>query len=144
MEVKGFQGYYRFLSNFYPIEITFEGLTYTSSEAAFQAQKTLDEELRARFTRLDAREARTLGRDKKKTKVRKDWEDVKLNVMYKILRKKFSKQPCRNMLMETGDAYLEETNYWYDTFWGVYNGIGKNHLGRLLMLVRDEIKEGIV
>lgn len=143
-EIKGFQGSYRFLSNFYPFQVTFEGLTYQSSEAAFQAQKTLDEESRARFTRLNAREARTLGRDKQKTKIRADWDDIKLNVMYKILREKFSHQSCKSMLLETGDVHLEETNYWHDTFWGVYNGVGWNHLGKLLMIVRDELKEGII
>ena len=61
--------------------------------------------------------------------------------MYRILKIKFSRQPFRNMLLDTGDAYLEETNYWHDTFWGVYNGEGRNHLGRLLMVVRDELKE---
>lgn len=141
-DIKGFQGYYRFLSNFYPVKIDWEGLTYSSSEAAFQASKSLDQDIRRQFLTLSAREARKKG--KEEIKAREDWKDVKLNVMYKILREKFSKQPCRNMLIETGDAYLEETNYWHDTFWGVYNGIGENHLGRLLMLVRDEIKEGIV
>ena len=140
-EIKGFQGNYRFLSNFYPLQITFGRLPYGSSEAAYQAQKTLDEERRKEFTTLDAREARRLGRQ---VKIRNDWESEKLNVMYKILREKFSKQPCRNMLLETEHAYLEETNYWHDSFWGVYNGVGENHLGRLLMLVRDELKEEII
>jgi len=137
-EIRGFRGCYGFLSNFYPMDITFEGLTYKSSEAAYQAQKTLDEKLRIRFTGLDAWSARRLGRQ---IKIRKDWEDIKVDVMYRILKIKFSRQPFRNMLLDTGDAYLEETNYWRDTFWGVYNGEGRNHLGRLLMVVRDELKE---
>lgn len=140
-DIKGFQGYYRFLSNFYPCKIEFEGLTYGSSEAAYQAQKSLDMETRNWVATLDARGARRVGRQ---IQIREGWEEDKLNVMYKILREKFSKQPCRNMLIDTDGDYLEETNYWHDTFWGVYNGIGENHLGRLLMLVRDEIKEGIV
>jgi len=137
-EIRGFRGCYGFLSNFYPMDITFEGLTYKSSEAAYQAQKTLDEKLRIRFTGLDAWSARRLGRQ---IKIRKDWKDIKVDVMYRILKIKFSRQPFRNMLLDTGDAYLEETNYWRDTFWGVYNGEGRNHLGRLLMVVRDELKE---
>lgn len=64
--------------------------------------------------------------------------------MYKLLRAKFVQEPMRSKLLETGEAYLEETNYWKDTFWGVYNGTGENRLGRLLMLVRDELREGIL
>ena len=42
------------------------------------------------------------------------------------------------MLQETRDFYLEETNWWNDTFWGVCNRKGKNILGHLLMKIRDE------
>ena len=139
--IKGFQGKYRFLSNFYPCNIMFEGLSYRSSEAAYQASKFIDLSTKQLFTEIDAREARKLG---KAMPIREDWEDIKLNIMYRILRAKFSKEPFRKMLLDTNDDYLEETNYWYDTFWGVYNGVGKNHLGQLLMLVRDELKEGII
>jgi ribA/ribD-fused uncharacterized protein len=139
--IKGFQGEFRFLSNFYPVEVKFGDLVFSSAEAAYQAQKTLDMKLREEFTHLDARSARRLGRN---IAIRQDWEEERLNIMYRILRDKFAGEPLRNMLLETGSAYLEETNYWHDTFWGVYNGVGENHLGRLLMVVRDELKEGII
>jgi predicted NAD-dependent protein-ADP-ribosyltransferase YbiA (DUF1768 family) len=64
--------------------------------------------------------------------------------MYRILRVKFGKELYRSKLIATGTNYLEETNYWHDDYWGVYNGKGENHLGRLLMVVRDEINEGII
>ena len=57
--IKGFQGEYRFLSNFYPCQIEFEGLTYFSSEAAYQAQK--EPGRLTEFLGLNAREARRLG-----------------------------------------------------------------------------------
>jgi len=139
--INGFQGQYRFLSNFYPCTIEWQELTYRSSEAAYQASKFLDKKVKEKFTTLNARKARTLGQSIKK---RDDWESEKLNVMYRVLRTKFTKEPMRSMLLDTGGAYLEETNYWYDKFWGVYNGEGLNHLGRLLMVVRDELVEGIV
>lgn len=140
-EIKGFQGEYRFLSNFYPVDITFEGLKYKSSEAAYQASKSLYEEVKETFTQLSAREARSLGG---KIELRPDWETSKLNIMYRILREKFREPNLRGQLLNTGDLYLEETNYWRDTFWGVYNGAGLNYLGRILMVVRDEIREGII
>lgn len=140
--IKGFQGDYRFLSNFYPVEVKFEGVVYKNSEAAYQCAKFSSDTLKEYFSQLDARTARNEGR--RLQPVRSDWEAEKSNVMYRILRAKFSVEPMRSLLLATGDAYLEETNYWHDTFWGVYNGVGENHLGRLLMLVRDELKEGII
>ena len=137
-EIKGFHGKYRFLSNFYPSPVTWEGLEFKSSEAAYQASKAISEEIRLQFTKLDAREARQLG---KQIKLREDWEEVKRNVMYRILIEKFLREPLRTKLIKTEDAYLEETNYWHDTFWGVCNGEGKNHLGKLLMLVRDQYRK---
>jgi ribA/ribD-fused uncharacterized protein len=143
-EIKGFQGQYRFLSNFYPCEIWWEGYCYKSSEAAYQASKTADLTIKERMEKLNARDARTLGQDKTQTILIPGWDTLKLNVMYRILRIKFAKDPLRGQLESTYTSYLEETNYWRDDFWGVYNGKGENHLGRLLMLVRDEIKEGII
>lgn len=140
-KIMGFQGRYRFLSNFYPSTVEFEDRIYKSSEAAYQAAKSPHKQVKDGFTSIDAREARKLGR---RIAIRLDWEADKLNVMYRVLRVKFSGEPLRSMLITTEDQYLEETNYWHDTFWGVYNGEGLNHLGRLLMLVRDELREGII
>lgn len=142
VDIKGFQGEYRVLSNFYPCTVRFEELTFRSSEAAYQANKSSSKRVRQALTNMNAREARTYGR---RIAVRPDWEEDKLNVMYRILRVKFTQNPdLRQKLLDTGNVHLEETNWWKDRFWGVYNGVGENHLGRLLMLVRDEIREGII
>lgn len=47
----------------------------------------------------------------------------------------------QRLLLDTGDAILEEGNHWNDTFWGVRlkNGQGQNHLGKILMQVRMEL-----
>ena len=42
--------------------------------------------------------------------------------------------------MATGDAELVEGNTWNDTYWGVCNGVGHNHLGKILMQVRQELQ----
>ena len=39
-----------------------------------------------------------------------------------------------------GNEELIEENWWNDTFWGVCRGVGKNHLGQILMKIRKEIK----
>lgn len=45
--------------------------------------------------------------------------------------------------LSTGDAELVEGNTWNDTWWGVNatTGKGKNMLGRLLMQVREELRQ---
>ena len=75
-----------------------------------------------------------------KVKLREDWEQVKLLVMEDLVRQKFSKDPLKDRLLSTGSEYLEETNWWKDTYWGVCNGVGENILGQILMRVRDSLR----
>jgi predicted NAD-dependent protein-ADP-ribosyltransferase YbiA (DUF1768 family) len=49
--------------------------------------------------------------------------------MYDIVFDKFTRnKSLGDKLLETGDKYLEETNHWHDTCWGVCNGVGTNWL----------------
>ena len=43
--------------------------------------------------------------------------------------------------MATRDRVLIEGNDWGDTFWGMTDGEGENHLGKILMRVRAELRE---
>ena len=43
-------------------------------------------------------------------------------------------------LINTGKVKLIEGNNWRDDYWGVYNGKGKNVLGKLLMEIRNDLK----
>jgi ribA/ribD-fused uncharacterized protein len=136
-EIKSFSGDYSFLSNFYVSPVTFEGETYPSVEHAFQAAKSLDPIIRERIrTATTPGIAKKLGRAIKH--LRLDWEQVKLDVMLTLLRAKFQNVNLVRQLLATGGANLVEGNTWNDHFWGVCNGEGKNHLGRLLMQVRQE------
>lgn len=140
MTITKFRGKYAFLSNFYIAPFVYEGIRYTNSEAAFQAQKSLDIECRKKFSSLDGKQAKALGR---KIVLRPDWEDVKIAVMYRVLVAKFDQnRHLLNLLLETGDAELIEGNTWGDTFWGVnsYTYEGKNTLGLILMNIRDRVK----
>jgi predicted NAD-dependent protein-ADP-ribosyltransferase YbiA (DUF1768 family) len=60
-----------------------------------------------------------------------------------LLRQKFTDPGLRARLLATGTALLREGNWWRDTFWGVdqRTGAGQNHLGRLLMEIRDELRD---
>lgn len=51
-DIRWFRDKYDFLSNSYQAPVTYEGITYDSSECAFQAQKTLDNEVRKTFQHM--------------------------------------------------------------------------------------------
>jgi len=124
-----------FLSNMYECPVQYDGKTYRCAEAAFQAQKDLTR--RDEFTTLTGRQAKSLG---KKVELRKDWEAIKVGIMTDIVRCKFTQNPdLREKLLNTMDCYLEEGNTWNDTFWGVCRGRGRNTLGKILMIIRDEL-----
>ena len=134
-----FDGHWAFLSNFYWNEIEFEGITYPTNEHFFQAMKTLDiNERHAIANCLTPGRAKRMGR---RVALRPDWEDVKEAVMLEGLCLKFADEQLADWLLETGDEELVEGNWWEDTTWGVCNGVGENKLGKLLMKVRDMIKE---
>ncbi len=137
--IDSFRGEYFFLSNFYEAPVTFEGLTFMNNEAAFQAMKTLDIAERKKFTEMDPNRAKYHGR---RVELRYDWEAVKFDIMLDICRAKFAQNDeLAQKLLETDGEELVEGNTWRDTTWGVYNGKGKNWLGKILMQVRDELKE---
>lgn len=52
MTIDKFEGEYRFLSNFYPQPVIFEGMLFPSVEHAYQAAKTLDWDHRERIRAL--------------------------------------------------------------------------------------------
>jgi ribA/ribD-fused uncharacterized protein len=137
--ISSFRDEYFFLSNFYPVEIKLDGIVYLNAETAFQAQKTLDVEERRKFSMLkNPVQAKRLGH---KVKLRDDWEEVKLDIMTEVVSQKFLQHPhLIEMLLQTGDEELVEGNKWGDRFWGVCKGKGENHLGKILMKIRDAYK----
>lgn len=135
----GFDGDHRFLSNFYPSIVEYNGMHFSTVEHAYQAAKTLNPiQQREIQVVLTPSRAKTLGRY---VHMRHDWDDVKVQTMEVLLRKKFIGYHDLSLrLYQTGDKYLEETNTWNDTFWGVCNGKGQNVLGNLLMKIRKDVK----
>ena len=138
MAITRFREEYSFLSNFYPVNISYEGLNYTSVEAAFQACKTLNPSKKLMFTGLGAKDAKIRGR---LLPLRKDWEGVKEGIMYELCFQKFSENPhLKEKLLATGDQLLVEGNRYGDIYWGVVDGVGENKLGKILMRIREELK----
>lgn len=175
-EIKGFDGEYSFLSNFYekniliPLKVynysaeelqdkfgyVVNNLTNISSEMkiifptaehAFHAFKVFKNWERPTISELSEflkfRFCSTPGKAKREgRKISLNvsyWDEVKNEVMKYILIQKFSDPELMQKLIDTGDAYLEETNTWHDTYWGVCDGVGQNNLGKILMSIRREI-----
>lgn len=137
--IDSFRGEFGFLSNFYEATIYVEGMRYRSVEHAYQAFKTVDP-----WSRRLVREAKTPGEAKKlgkSVKLRPDWESVKVGLMRDFVRKKFENPFLQPLLLATGDAELIEGNTWNDTFWGVCRGVGENWLGKILMEIRQELRQ---
>jgi len=137
MKIDKFTDQFRFLSNFWYCDIRYEGIIYPSVEHAFQASKTLVQRERMNIALLKtAGQAKRAG---KKLRLRPDWEFVKLDIMQKLVTTKFKvHENLRHRLITTHDAELIESNTWNDTFWGMCNGVGENHLGKILMKVRNK------
>lgn len=139
-QIKGFKGEYQYLSNFAEYPIRYEGIVYGSSEAAFQAQKCCTEYEKLRFTGIRAGQSKRVGR---RVNLRPDWEDVKVAIMKDIVTQKFIQWPqLAKKLINTGNAELIEYNNWGDKFWGVTAHGGENHLGIILMEIRDDLRSG--
>ena len=136
--ITSFSGQYAFLSNFYPSPIYYNGLHYPTVEHAYQSMKTEDHGLRVGIAALlTPGEAKKVGR---KLKYRDNWEAIKMNIMRACIYDKFTQnRDLAQKLLDTGDSYLTEGNWWGDTFWGVCGGVGRNELGKQLMEMRDLI-----
>ena len=143
-----------FLSNFYFCGVkdinvieagedtrTYQVLRFNSSEALFQSLKCKDTDLRKEFTKLSADKSKKMGRS---VELRENWEQVKISMMeYTLLLKFGQNSDLSKLLLETGDHKLVEGNTWNDKFWGVseYDDQGENHLGILLMELREELNK---
>jgi len=139
MTISMFIGEFFWLSNFYPVPVIVDRIKFNSTEHAYQMFKTDDLDWRKQI-----KNAKTPGQSKRlgaKCPMRKDWDNVKVDVMRKCIRAKFTQnEDLKEKLLATGDQKLEEGNTWGDTFWGTVNGHGKNMLGRVLMEIREELR----
>lgn len=138
--ILGFFGEYRFLSNTHMCYVRVCGRTYPSSEHAYMALKTTDEDERLRIQQVVSPYA--AKRLSQEFVLREGWDDIRLVAMRKVVLAKFKQnKDLGQKLLATGTKLLEETNNWGDEFWGVnmQTRKGRNHLGLTLMSVRMEL-----
>lgn len=126
---------YGWMSNFYGSSMIIDGIEYQTNEHYYQSQKTsipeLQEKIRNQPTPFLAM---VTGRSLKPNEFRKDWEEIKVEVMLKGIRQKFKDPDLRDKLFDTRGSIIHEDNP-KDLFWGKN---GKDMLGKLLMQVRKE------
>jgi ribA/ribD-fused uncharacterized protein len=124
-----------------------KGACFQTSEAAYQYGKPRKQEVAdwlvsAPAPHLCAAAAHALF----VYDVRSNWTQIKVGRMRSVLLLKFDKSerfPLWQSLLDTGDAVLIEASG-TDAFWGVgKHGTGKHMLGRLLMEVRDDLKQQV-
>lgn len=151
------QPFYEF-TNFYPAPIIIDGITWSCTEAFYQAQKFnwANKGAQAKYQEL-VQKARTLApgdafqstkvRDPKTSKfidhplVDPSWQKRSLDVMRRALEAKFTQnRSLRDLLLRTGDLNLIEAAGKNDNFFGNgADGLGQNWLGKLLMELRGKL-----
>lgn len=140
-KIVAFKDEHRWLSNMTECEIIYGDLVFKSTEAFYQAMKTLDVNERIKFQGYDGPTSKREGR---KLVLRDDWPTIKDKVMKFALEQKFSKEPFKSLLINTGDAEIIEGNYWHDNHFGVCScakcgNSGLNVLGKMIMDIRANL-----
>ena len=136
-----------FLSNFYRCQIRFRGRTYICLEQAYQCTKALLVDASAFARIFKSSSPAEMKRWGGQITVNDHWETHKLQIMEDLLLCKFeqNRQLYYSLLNTRPHLLIEST---LDVFWGAgckFGSIaleegcweGQNHLGRLLVRVRD-------
>lgn len=133
---------YSEFSNWHEAFFELDGKTWPTSEHYFMAMKTTDKEHQERIRKApDAGTAkRWAGRNGFIT-LRKGWDGMKFDVMYRACLAKFSQnEDLKELLLSTGDRPIHEDCK--DPWWGGGPNFpkGKDYLGKVLMKVRAELR----
>ena len=136
---------YSFLSNYSSAEVKIDGVALPTVEHAYQWFKTVDPVWRDKIKcKLYAGHVKQTSMSKS-FPIRSGWYEMNMGVMLDLLRQKFSDPVLSQKLLATGIRPLAEGNTWGDRYWGVClnesgEWHGENMLGKLLMQVRDELR----
>lgn len=151
--IKGFEGKYECFSNFYIHDTLFVKLPYGKKDAKvyrsdnvetlFQASKcTNHKDIQSIVYTATPGQAKRIGR---RVKLREDWEEIKEDVMYELVKQKLNVVPeFKKLLSEIPyNTIIAEFNNWNDKEWGVCSKtlVGNNKLGEILMKLRVLVKE---
>jgi N-glycosidase YbiA len=134
---------YGCFSNFSLHSVHLHGYLWPTSEHFYQAQKYqgIDQAVCDQIRQASTPEqAAALGRSLL-APLRPDWDHVKSQIMYQVVREKFVTHiDIQAILLATGDTRIVE-NSPRDAYWGCgLDGKGQNQLGKILMQVRQELR----
>jgi ribA/ribD-fused uncharacterized protein len=147
--IREFKGEFDFLRNFYFIPQCMNGIMYKTNEHFYQSMKSTKSEIQEHIRNMHhPGDAKKAGRQ---VALRKNWNQLKTVIMLDGLRSKFyGNSGLLNKLLATGNRELIEGNNWHDNFWGDCSCTkcitipGRNVLGKLLMLIRQEHNDGFM
>lgn len=137
-EIAYFDGKYEFLSPAYPATFQWHGIMWPNAETAFQAASCRDESRMEEFVGLSAQKARNRAA---KIGLKEGWDSMQVTAMEEIQHAKFEQNPeLLQKLKATGNAVLVYGGK-ANTFWGknLYMDKGENHLGQILMKIREQM-----
>ncbi len=141
---------YGAFSNLHRRPVEFEGITYPTSEHAYQAGKARKDAVREWLMASPSPALLAMAAHGLYVwDIHPDWAKTKFQRMKGILLAKFTQHPdLKELLLSTGDGRLVEAatvDNAVNRLWGEVNGKGQNKLGELLMEVRQEIRvlEGV-
>ena len=138
--VVSYDGDESWLSNFSPVSIQHEDNIYASVEHAYMSAKSNDLEWK-HYCADWSNSAAKVKKASKLVNLIDDWDSIKLTIMNELLFQKFSQEPFKTLLLNTGNMILREGNTWNDKFWGcTLDGEGLNHLGNLQMKIRTALR----
>ena len=132
-----FRGEYAFLSNMYLCDVWYAGRLFKASEIAYvYAKCALPVQSEKVALMTNPYDAKKFG---KTVELYHDWDKEKLQIMCEIVFSKFSGNAGLRARLLAIKGDIVEDNMHNDRFWGVCIGVGKNHLGKILMLVRESL-----
>lgn len=146
MVITEFTGKYACFDMNYMVDVTFEGLPYKCPQSCFQSLKYKKVKSRNIYRTMAPRTA--IMRGQKLKPLRPDWEKVKDDLMYRVIREKFyQNEKIWQVLDETGEEEIIFNNTFHDNYWGnctcekCVDIVGENRIGKDLMEARTWIRE---
>lgn len=131
-------------SNFAATEIVYDGVSFPTTEHAYQALKfreTNPDIFRIILSAPSPHEAKKIAARARKLQD-PEWESKKLEVMEALLREKLKRHSyvAKKLLQTSGHSIYEDSPY--DSYWGIgKDGSGENNLGKLWMKLRAELAD---
>lgn len=137
--INSFTPPYSFLSSFYMKAPLFDenGIPFKSVHQALIAKFTDDLDIKKMIAAMKSpEEIRAFGMSLTERRSVDDWQ---IQVMFELNLRKFTEYPILgDKLKETKPAKLQNRLLYNDPFWGIYKGVGRDELGKILMEIRDK------